>query len=75
MVNAVHSALMHISRISSLDLKTGSRSLSEILNLTGVSLEFLKKFLSSCALGSAPLLYSLSLVSPGFSQEEVQWSI
>ncbi|KAJ7890506.1 hypothetical protein B0H14DRAFT_2689582 [Mycena olivaceomarginata] len=54
MVNAVHSALMHISRISSLDLKTGSRSLSEILNLTG----------------SAPLLHSLSLVSPGFSQEE-----
>jgi hypothetical protein len=62
MVNAVHSALMHISRISSLDLKTGSRSLSEILNLTGESLKFLKKFLLSCARLSTSSAFSFSRI-------------
>ncbi|KAJ7765442.1 hypothetical protein DFH07DRAFT_810614 [Mycena maculata] len=54
MVNTVHSSLVQISRIGELDVKTGSRSVPEILNLTD----------------TAPYLHSLSLASPGFSQAE-----
>ncbi|KAF7356579.1 F-box domain-containing protein [Mycena venus] len=54
MVNTVHSSLTQISRIGELEVKTGSRSVPEILNLTD----------------TAPYLHSLSLASPGFAQEE-----
>ncbi|KAJ7668295.1 hypothetical protein B0H17DRAFT_990001 [Mycena rosella] len=54
MVNTVHSSLVQISRIGELDVKTGSRSVPEILNLSD----------------AAPYLHSLCLSSPGFSQEE-----
>ncbi|KAJ7836527.1 hypothetical protein B0H13DRAFT_2106817 [Mycena leptocephala] len=54
MVNTVHSSLGQISRIGELDVRTGSRSVPEILNLTH----------------TAPYLHSLSLASPGYAQEE-----
>ncbi|KAJ6591565.1 hypothetical protein DFH09DRAFT_1358138 [Mycena vulgaris] len=54
MVNTVHSSLIHISRIGELDVKTGSRSVPEILNLSD----------------PAPYLHSLCLESPGFSNEQ-----
>ncbi|KAJ6581526.1 hypothetical protein B0H19DRAFT_983573 [Mycena capillaripes] len=54
MVNTVHSSLGQISRIGELDVRTGSRSVPEILNLTD----------------TAPYLHSLCLASPGFAQEE-----
>ncbi|KAJ7442289.1 hypothetical protein FB451DRAFT_1440398, partial [Mycena latifolia] len=40
MVNTVHSSLVQISRIGELDVKTGSRSAPEILNLSGTSTPF-----------------------------------
>lgn len=54
MVNTVHSSLVQISRIGELDVRTGSRSVPEILNLSD----------------AAPYLHSLCLASPGYSQEE-----
>ncbi|KAJ7115973.1 hypothetical protein C8R44DRAFT_880364 [Mycena epipterygia] len=54
MVNTVHSSLVQISRIGELDVRTGSRAVPEILNLSD----------------TAPYLHSLCLSSPGLSQEE-----
>ncbi|KAJ7612465.1 hypothetical protein DFH06DRAFT_149365 [Mycena polygramma] len=54
MINSVHSSLVQISRIGELDVKTGSRSVPELLNLTD----------------TAPYLHSLCLASPGYAQEE-----
>ncbi|KAJ7155425.1 hypothetical protein C8R43DRAFT_430595 [Mycena crocata] len=52
MINTLHSSLQ-ISRIGELDVKTGSRSVPEILNLSD----------------TAPYLHSLCLESPRYAQE------
>ncbi|KAF7370585.1 F-box domain-containing protein [Mycena sanguinolenta] len=54
MIESVHSSLAQISRIGEMDIRVGSRSVNEILNLTD----------------AAPYLHTLCLMSPGFSHDD-----
>ncbi|KAJ6518826.1 hypothetical protein C8R45DRAFT_949358 [Mycena sanguinolenta] len=54
MIDSVHLSLAQISRIGEMDIRVGSRSVSEILHLTD----------------AAPYLHTLCLMSPGFSHDD-----